>query len=48
MKMLGDYDKDRIKLLVTQRVDDEMEAGMEMLRELYQLYQQGCAYRSAC
>ena len=37
MKMLGDYDKDRIKLLVTQRVDDEMEAGMEMLRELYQL-----------
>ena len=37
MKLLGDYDKDRIKLLVTQRVDDEMEAGMEMLRELYQL-----------
>ena len=37
MKMLGDYDKDRIKLLVTQRVDDEMEAGMEILRSLYQL-----------
>ena len=35
MAMLGDYDKDRIKLLVTQRVDDEMEAGMQMLRELY-------------
>ena len=36
MAMLGDYDKDRIKLLVTQRVDDEMEAGMQMLRELYE------------
>ncbi|MBQ2208519.1 MAG: UxaA family hydrolase, partial [Prevotella sp.] len=36
MAMLGDYDKDRIKLLVTQRVEgDEMEAGMEMLRDLY-------------
>ena len=34
--MLGDYDKDRIKLLVTQRVEgDEMEAGMAILRELY-------------
>jgi len=36
MAMLGDYDKDRIKLLVTQRVEgDEMEAGMAILRELY-------------
>ena len=36
MAMLGDYDKDRIKLLVTQRVEgDEMEAGMEILRDLY-------------
>lgn len=36
MEMLGDYDKDRIKLLVTQDVDgDEVEAGMEILRELY-------------
>ena len=35
MAMLGDFDKDRIKLLVTQRVDDEMEAGMQILRELY-------------
>ena len=40
MKMLGDYDKSRIKLLVTQRVDDEMEAGMEILRELYKLASQ--------
>ena len=35
MAMLGDYDKDRIKLLVTQNVDDEMEAGMTILRALY-------------
>ncbi|WP_033147922.1 UxaA family hydrolase [Prevotella sp. P6B1] len=40
MKMLGDYDHERIKLLVTQRVDDEMETGMEMLRELYDLARQ--------
>lgn len=37
MQMLGDYDKDRIRLLVTQRVDDEMEVGMEILRELYEI-----------
>ncbi len=36
MAMLGDYDQDRIKLLVTQRVEgDEVEAGMKLLRELY-------------
>ena len=36
MAMLGDYDKSRIKLLVTQRVEgDEIEAGMQILRELY-------------
>ena len=36
MAMLGDYDKDRIKLLVTQRVEgDEVEAGMTILRDLY-------------
>ena len=37
MAMLGDYDKDRIKLLITQKVDDEMEAGMQILRELYDI-----------
>ena len=38
MAMLGDYDKDRIKLLVTQRVDgDEVETGMQILRELYDI-----------
>ena len=40
MKMLGDYDKSRIKLLVTQQVDDEMEAGMAILRELYEIARQ--------
>ena len=36
MAMLGDYDYDRIKLLVTQDVDgDEVEAGMALLREMY-------------
>ncbi len=38
MAMLGDYDKSRIRLLVTQRVDgDEVEAGMQVLRELYSI-----------
>ncbi len=36
MATLGDYDKDRIRLLVTQKVEgDEVEAGMEILRQLY-------------
>jgi len=36
MKLLGDYDHDRIKLLVTQKVDgDEVEAGMRILHDLY-------------
>ena len=38
MAMLGDYDKDRIKLLVTQKVEgDEVEVGMEILRQLYEI-----------
>ena len=38
MAMLGDYDKSRIRLLVTQKVDgDEVEAGMEIMRELYEI-----------
>lgn len=38
MAMLGDYDKSRIRLLVTQKVDgDEVEAGMQVLRELYSI-----------
>lgn len=38
MQSLGDYDQERIKLLVTQQVKgDEVEAGMKILRELYQV-----------
>lgn len=33
----GDYDKDRVKFLVSQKVQgDEVEAGMEILRDLYE------------
>ena len=36
MKMLGDYDRERIQLLVTQCVEgDEIEEGMKILRKLY-------------
>ena len=35
-QMLGDYDRNRIKILVTQRVEgDEVEEGMKVLRALY-------------
>ncbi len=35
MAMLGNYDRERIRLMVTQRVDgDEVEEGMKILREL--------------
>ena len=35
MQMLGDYDRQRIRLLVTQRVEgDEVEEGMRILREI--------------
>jgi len=38
MAMLGDYDKQRIRLLVTQKVvGDEVEEGMRILRELYDI-----------
>lgn len=40
IKMLGDYDKDRIKLMITQEVEDEMEAGMNILRHLYEVAKQ--------
>ena len=36
MQLLGDYDRQRIRLLVTQKVEgDEVEEGMRILRELY-------------
>lgn len=35
-KLLGDYDRERIKFLVVQKVEgDELEVGMEILRSLY-------------
>ena len=38
MAMLGDYDKSRIRLQVTQKVEgDEVEEGMRILRELYDI-----------
>ena len=41
MAMLGDYDKSRIRLLVTQKVvGDEIEEGMRILRELYDIASQ--------
>lgn len=39
-KLLGDYDKDRVKFLVTQKVQgDEIEEGMKILRSLYDIAQ---------
>src|SRR5574344_699205 len=36
MEMLGDYDKDRVKLLITQKVEgDEIEEGLKLLRQIY-------------
>jgi altronate hydrolase len=41
MEMLGDYDKSRVKLLVTQKVEgDEVEEGMKLLREIYEVVKQ--------
>lgn len=38
MAMLGDYDKERIRLIVTQKVEgDEIEECMRVLRELYNI-----------
>lgn len=34
-EFLGDYDHDRIRFIVTQKVEDEYEEGMDILRELY-------------
>ncbi|WP_321331119.1 altronate dehydratase family protein [uncultured Bacteroides sp.] len=34
-EFLGDYDKDRVSFMVTQKVGDEYEEGMALLRELH-------------
>lgn len=35
IKSLGDYDKDRVKFLVAQDVDDELEEGIKILSQLF-------------
>lgn len=41
VELLGDYDKERIKLMVTQKIEgDELEVGMEILRGLYAVAKQ--------
>lgn len=43
MQMLGDYDKERVKLLVVQDVKgNELEAGMSLLEELYDRAAKDC------
>lgn len=34
-EFIGPYDEDRIKFMVAQKVDDEFEEGMKILRDLY-------------
>jgi len=34
-KVIGEYDPERIKFLVAQEVEDEIEAGIEILKEIY-------------
>ncbi|KAA6340508.1 Altronate dehydratase [termite gut metagenome] len=34
-KFLGDYNPQRVRFMVAQEVDDEIETGMQLLRELY-------------
>ncbi len=33
---LGDYDQNRVKFLISQQVDDEVEAGLELIEQIYQ------------
>ncbi len=39
-EFLGDFDTTRIRFMETQRVDDELETGMQLLRELYDIASQ--------
>ncbi|MEA4936227.1 MAG: altronate dehydratase family protein [Paludibacter sp.] len=34
-ELLGDFDENRVKFMETQKVEDEVETGMKLLRELY-------------
>ncbi len=33
---MGDYDPQRVKFMVSQHFEDEVEAGLELLQQLYQ------------
>lgn len=39
-QFLGDYDKSRVKFLVTQKVEDEVSEGVKILKELYDIASQ--------
>ncbi|NDW12726.1 altronate dehydratase [Bacteroides sp. 214] len=39
-QFLGEYDKERVKFIVTQKVHDEFEEGMTILRDLYAIASQ--------
>lgn len=39
-KFIGDYDESRVRYLVAQEVEDEVEAGLEMLKEIYAIMRQ--------
>lgn len=42
-ELLGDYDKQRIRFMVSQKVNgDEVEYGMSILRELYEIVKNDC------
>jgi altronate hydrolase len=36
-KFIGNYDKDRVRYLVAQDVEDEVEAGFEITKEIYEI-----------
>ena len=36
-EFIGEYDADRIKFLVAQEVDDEIEAGLKLMKEIYEV-----------
>lgn len=36
-KFIGDYDENRVKFLVAQEVEDEIETGLELLKEIYEV-----------
>ena len=39
-KFIGDYDESRVRFLVAQDVDDEVEAGLEIMKEIYEIMRQ--------